>query len=408
MFSQALINNLLKGSAVLGSTLLPLVVHAGVTNLPTHGGTGGTSFNLDCGNDQVLVGVRGRKGDWLDQLQAVCVRYDSFGWLGGTITNSVGGSGGSSFSAICPPHTAVRGIKGNYGWYVNQLTLRCRPLGTVGTPQIIHASGSVTGPNSFNAEYCPNSKHARGIRGKAGTSVDSVGLICHSGSTPNLTPFPSPSDVVAVNLVNPETGPSTSEVTPYVQVQWTDQSSLETGYQVKIYRLSVSVSGRAVTELPQTNVFNRPAATGSGSRQALTITDLPNGTYIAEVCTVSGSEVLGVDSATRCGRGTRFSISGGSGSGYSTCSPVITSAEKIGAGTGRVSWTHGCNNPSSFSIKLRCGSSPFGTVATAFDGAARQETFPFGVGSGVLQVCAVFPGQSATAFCSAQRSFQCN
>lgn len=239
------------------------------------------------------------------------------------------------------------------------------------------------------------SKVARGVQVKASIAINSLGLICHNGATPYSQNLSAPSNVVAVNLVNPQIGPTTSQVTPYAQVQWTDQSTIETGYQIKVFRVP------GIQQI----VSNQPAVTGSGSRQALNITDLSSGNYTAQVCTVSASSA---SEAMSCSGGASFTISGGSGSGSSPCSPVITSAERIGAGTGRVSWTHGCNNPSSFSIKLSCGSSPLSTVATAFDGAARQETFPFGVGSGVLQVCAVFPGQSATAFCSAQRSFQCN
>ncbi len=38
-------------------------VQAGSRNLADHGGDGGSSFTLDCGDEQVLIGVRVRRGD---------------------------------------------------------------------------------------------------------------------------------------------------------------------------------------------------------------------------------------------------------------------------------------------------------------------------------------------------------
>lgn len=397
MFSQALINNLLKGSAVLGCTLLPLVVHAGAASLPSGGNnnTPGSIFSLDCGDSKVLVGLSGRSGAAINQLNPHCISISNTGsWIGSISlpNSSVGGSSGQFISGDCPRDTVIAAVTGRYTTSINRISLVCKSLTNTSFSSLVF-TGSVLGLQSFASPFCANNKPARGFHGRAGSSINSLGLICHTGSTPTSPQtLPAPSNVVAVNLVNPQTGPSTSQATPYVQVQWTDQATIETGYLVKVFR---------ATGIQQI-VFNRPAAPSSGSRQALTIADLPSGAYTAQVCTVAAS------GATSCSSGASFTISGGSSPNPTACNPVITSAVRVGAGTGRVTWTHGCNNPSFFSIKLRCGSSPFGTVATAFDGAARQETFPFGVGSGVLQVCAVFPGQSATAFCSAQRSFQCN
>lgn len=234
---------------------------------------------------------------------------------------------------------------------------------------------------------------ARGLHGVVGNSISRIGLLCHTGgTTPIPVSLPLATNIVAVNLVNPQTGPSTTQPTPYVQIQWTDQATIETGYQVFIDRRYGGM---------QRIVFNHPAALGSGSRQVLTIADLPGGEYRASVCTAAISTV---SQAMNCPWGSEFTIA--AGSNPSTCNPVITAAERVGVATGRLRWAHSCSNPNNFSVKLRCGSSPFGTVATAFNGSDRQATFPLGVGSGVIQVCANYVGQLER--CSATLPIQCN
>jgi hypothetical protein len=378
-------------AVAFGCAGFALLVHAGSFNLPAHGGSGGNSFSLDCGDDKVLIGVRGRKGDWLDRLQAVCTKISTpnnvvVNWVGDLSTTQTVGGGGDSFAVNCPRNMAVKGISGRFGSYVNRLVLRCRPLGVAPFPgqfPNLNVSGSQSGDQSFNVEFCPNGKPARGFHGRTGGYVDRAGLICHTGTTPQV--LAPPSELVAVNLITPQ-GPTTTAITPFVQIQWTDQSTIEGGFRVFI----VGTVGETL---------DRPNAAGVGLRQALTITDLPSGEYSARVC----ARFNEADGGDQCTLNAAFRIARAA-----TCSPVITSAERIGAGTGRVRWSHGCNNPTSFVVRLRCGNSPFGTVATTADGTAREETFNFGVGGGALQVCASYPGQPATGFCSTQIPFQCN
>lgn len=402
MSGQLSKHNALKSSVLLAGVLLPLIAQAGATNLPSGGNnsTAGSSFSLDCGDGKVLIGLAGRSGAAINRLQPRCISVTNNGfWIGNESlpTAAAGASSGQFISTICPRDTAIVGLDGRYTTSINRLGLYCRSLappvfGSVNNNVTLVVAGTVLGSQSFAATFCAANKPARGFHGHAGNSVNRLGLICHTGTTPNAQALPSPSSVVAVNLVNPQIGPSTNQATPYVQVQWTDQSTIETGFLVKIFR-SLGI---------QQAVFNRPAAIGSGSRQALTIADLPAGSYTAQVCTLATSTV---SQASSCSGGASFTIVAG-GSNPSTCNPAITAAERIGVATGRVHWTHGCSNPNNFSVKLRCGTSPFGTVATAFNGTDRQTTFTFGVGSGVIQVCANYSGQITN--CSAARPIQCN
>jgi hypothetical protein len=178
-------NSAVRWMVAFASVSCSFLLLAASFNLPTHGGDGGHNFALDCGDDSVLVGMSGGKGDWLDSLQARCTNVSQGTWTGAVFaTETAGGTGGrSSFSVTCPRNTAVKGISGGFGWYVNSLRLRCEPLGATAPASTVNASGTGSGDHSFALELCPNGKPARGFRGKAGDYIDRAGLICHSGTT---------------------------------------------------------------------------------------------------------------------------------------------------------------------------------------------------------------------------------
>lgn len=377
--------------AALSCALVPSAVQAGSTNLPSHGGstTAGSSFTLDCGDDFVLVGVRARKGWWLDRITGLCMRLSrDRRWVGTmTATESAGGTGGDEVTVTCPRDTAVRALRGRFGSYVNRLTLRCRPLVASASAATIRVEGSQAGDHSWSYRWCPNNKFARGFYGRAGDYIDRAGLICHADATPNLQA--APNNIVAVNVVGPQ-GPSTTAPTPFVQAQWTDRSTAETGY--RIYIASLSSNFR--------RTIDRPAAAGLSSVQAAIISDLPSGQYGLNVCARFGAGLTAA--AELCPPGQRvFQIAAGRGA------PTNLSVEPFGVGTRRVRWSHNFDNPSRFDVMARCGDSPLGPVASTLDGTARDETFNVGVGPGQVQVCAQYtqPNQN---FCSALFAFQCN
>lgn len=185
-----------------------MLVQAGESDTVAHGGNGGdTGFRLSCGQHGVLVGVSWSSGYWLDSLRAYCIRLSpTNGWRTDEEiwSNAIHGSGGLFAGknvpplgrAECPRDTSIAGISGTYGWYVNKLTLRCRPLVpkepgsnstshvTESTIKSIYVAGSQAGDHSFNTVFCPDNKPARGLYGRDGDSIDSIGLICHTGTDP--------------------------------------------------------------------------------------------------------------------------------------------------------------------------------------------------------------------------------
>ena len=280
-------------------------------------------------------------------------------------------------------------MSGRYDWFVNRVNLICRPLNASGRSATVVVAAKDFGREGFPRDFCPGSNFARGFHGRSGVYVDRVGLICHTGGTPNLQA--APDAIIAVNLIDPQTGPITTVPTPFVLFQWTDHSTAETGFRIRINALSGGFQ----------RSIDRPAAPGVGSRQAVTISDLPFGGYGVKVCaTFQGSAELCNPLALLV-----FGIGPGLGS------PTDVFFERAGTGQATAHWTYNFSNPTQFDVRLHCDSPPGAekSVATTFDGRARQRNFNFvGFGLGTLRVCAQYPSQSPLGFCSALVPFPCD
>jgi len=134
----------------------------------------------------VLTGIRGREGLQVDAIGIMCAQVLSSGGLGpsvlqGTLT---GGGGGTVKELSCAAGSVVTEFYVNYGAILNSVRVSCRPwnaskrqfesplvfIGEIGALHLmdlnIHlACGAKTQP-------------AAGIRGRSGSLVDSIGLIC--------------------------------------------------------------------------------------------------------------------------------------------------------------------------------------------------------------------------------------
>lgn len=165
------------------------------------GGGGGTAYTLDCPSNQVLVGIKGRAGSWIDRIHGVCVKVNYDGsWSGGTTTTSYkGGSGGTAFSRTCASGYAVSGISGRAGSLVDQIRIYCRKLVNATNDGLKNAgrlTGSRTGLSSvgggggqaFGRYDCLDNMPGRGLRGRSGSSLDRIQLYCRVGSTLPSTP----------------------------------------------------------------------------------------------------------------------------------------------------------------------------------------------------------------------------
>jgi fructan beta-fructosidase len=153
---------------------------------PTGGGTGGTPFYLACAPNEVVAGIYGRAGLWLDRIGLKCVRVnDQAQWMGPPHNSALftGGDGASDFERICPPNSAVSGLRGKQGQFLESLELSCRPLTSgfmlTGMPTFLPAVGGTPFSGTpFGPLGCPNNDAAAGAYGKSGIYVDSLGFRC--------------------------------------------------------------------------------------------------------------------------------------------------------------------------------------------------------------------------------------
>ncbi len=152
----------------------------------TVGQSGGGSYNLRCGANQVLVGLYGRSGASLDRIGAICALVDQAGkWIGNPFRiGDAGGFGGGGFEQSCSPNHTVSSFRARTGSRIDQLVLGCTPLGTNGTTdpsnpvELAQIGGN--GGNPQDRRACGNNLPATGVHGGAGSWVDSFGLYCSS------------------------------------------------------------------------------------------------------------------------------------------------------------------------------------------------------------------------------------
>lgn len=146
----------------------------------------------DCGPDQVVVGVTGRAGATLDRMSVVCAPRSN---LTATRTlASSGGTGGQPFERLCPPGKAVRRVRGRVGTEIDQLQLICDDVNGSGPPGSALASwrsswlrGTQTGMPA--ALRCAGGGALTSLVGRAGARIDRLSGMCNSKSSARYTPY---------------------------------------------------------------------------------------------------------------------------------------------------------------------------------------------------------------------------
>ena len=162
---------------------------------PLFGGSGGNrTYNLDCGNRSVMVGIIYKGRTWIDALGTICQRVDpSSGNLGEEFTRrAVGGSGGDARHLRCPEGRVVGGFLTVSGQFVNKIIIHCprwdasnkKPHGYNVNAAIVgtHRFGTKTDlgifPSTSDVFMCPNGKVGKALRGKYGRYIDSTRFVC--------------------------------------------------------------------------------------------------------------------------------------------------------------------------------------------------------------------------------------
>jgi hypothetical protein len=167
-------------------------------------------FNLTCGNGEVLVGIQGRQGWWMDRISPRCRAVSNDGTLASAVTTR-GGAGGTGGTALgpydCRAGEVMVGLSGSQGsnghvLYVHQVI--CAPWAaatrTAGTPTRTRSAFPQKSPPLVNgtwlAQSCFQGQVATALVGRAGDYVDRLtGLGCRhvAGATvPQPAPRPQP------------------------------------------------------------------------------------------------------------------------------------------------------------------------------------------------------------------------
>jgi hypothetical protein len=177
------------------------------TRLPAYGGPGGGAFVETCGGGEnnFMIGVTGRTGDWIDAIMPICARYDrnSKSLIGAYTLSAHGGEGGSPNRATCSSGMVVKGLEigkiDNDGQVlVKYVRLHCQylPIGPEG-PRTLQAEffGVESAPNRNNNAAmltCPDFEAASGLSGASGDYVDRLGIYCQGAPVELGRPVPAP------------------------------------------------------------------------------------------------------------------------------------------------------------------------------------------------------------------------
>lgn len=156
--------------------------------LPIWGGNGGSGFTRSCGAGRVLTGLQYRVGLVVDAVGVLCRPVQSNGSLGSqtTVGSLAGGGGGTAFQQSCPTGQVVAGAAIVFGSVVDGIHLRChswsassRSFGST-TAKILYigADGERPGGNLQGNGCEAKTQPAIGIRGRASSLVDAIGLFC--------------------------------------------------------------------------------------------------------------------------------------------------------------------------------------------------------------------------------------
>ncbi len=156
-----------------------------------YGDGSGTSARAMCGTGDVLVGMVGRSGGWIDQIQGICGKIKPDGTY--TITNTLkprGGNGGAPQPAVhCDKDKVVYSLTVNLAanLKVQQVEMLCRsvknPSKVQRPPIVLLPAGSST-YRSTRTFTCGDGQAAQGLNIYYGDYVNALGITCRGVGVP--------------------------------------------------------------------------------------------------------------------------------------------------------------------------------------------------------------------------------
>lgn len=205
--------------AALGPGAMAVVPHASAQGAEiaykarAEGGPGGVPFEQLCARGEYLVGFAGREGAWIDQIQIICAVRVSVDTLDRPTLRgaAAGGQGGSPFRRQCGNWNDRPGIRGAVDLvrmdftvrdgrpsFLNSIAWDCSFIDAPGVriDNRRYLVGIPANPNPpgrhIVTQTCPDGELSVGIHGRAGQSVDALGLICGPALWRDVRPAPAP------------------------------------------------------------------------------------------------------------------------------------------------------------------------------------------------------------------------
>ena len=133
----------------------------GVSTL-AQGGTGGSSFDLNCPANQLMVGVFGQASDVMVRVGPVCAATSSVLAGGSYSTTNGSWAGGTNaadtnFTRVCPPGHAVKTLRLRSGSWVDRMEIGCqRTSAPRSVAFTLGTKSSGTGGDMTRLKTCPS------------------------------------------------------------------------------------------------------------------------------------------------------------------------------------------------------------------------------------------------------------
>jgi hypothetical protein len=153
------------------------------TMFPAVGGRGDASFNDRCPAHQNLIGLAGRAGTYIDQVQIICAPMLANGTHGTKYLGpSHGGSGGTPLEFSCAGDSVVSGATlamtkndGHVAWIV----LNCVSMRSGSQNVVVFGTKAYTPDwKAYTEQLCQAGELANGFNGRSGRDVNALGLDC--------------------------------------------------------------------------------------------------------------------------------------------------------------------------------------------------------------------------------------
>ncbi|MGE3304705.1 MAG: hypothetical protein AB7I52_01940 [Rhizobiaceae bacterium] len=163
-------------------------LEAGATEFDVVGYGGTAQRPAVCKDGSALVGFRGRRGSWIDQMIPVCAPVLEGGRTGKQKgLGSFGGSGGNGHKASCDENdviTALEIITDSGARTLHGVIFTCTSLDGQNTYEGAFRGKKRTNLVGHPLQACPGGEVATGVNINYGADVNGLGLICGEVAVP--------------------------------------------------------------------------------------------------------------------------------------------------------------------------------------------------------------------------------